>query len=149
MKKLIMPVLAGLLFVVNAFGHQASTRVSSEMKAVKETDLSSLEKGQTTGQRSKQMLSFTESDIKLVVLTGPEDDMLSYRIQGVRNPTLVVPSGATLPVLFVNVDEDMKHDLRFGHVPGDFMANPPTTETVGAEKLTPKTEEAISAQEIV
>ena len=61
--------------------------------------------------------------------------MLLYRIQGTRNPTLVVLPGATLKVLFVNTDGDMKHDLRFGHVVGEFTLAPETTDTFGAEKL--------------
>ena len=41
----------------------------------------------------------------------------------------------------------MKHDIRFGHVMGEFMANPSIVETAGAEKLAPKTEAAINAEE--
>ena len=81
---------------MNAFAHQAFTLVSSEKKTVKEADLATLEKGQTMGKKSKTTLTFTDNNIRLVVITGPEDDMLSYRIQGIRNPTLVVPPGATL-----------------------------------------------------
>ncbi len=150
MKKLVFLIFFALAFGVNAFAHQAFTLVSSEKKTVKEADLASLEKGQTMGTKSKTALTFTESEIRLVVITGPESDMLSYRIQGVRNPTLIVPSGATLKILFVNVDDDMKHDLRFGHAPGEFVSTPDITETAGSDKLAAKSEDGtIQADEIV
>ncbi len=119
-------------------------------KTIKGADLSAIEKGQTVGKKDKTALTFTEKEIRLVVITGPEDDMLSYRIQGMRNPTLVVPTGATLNVLFINVDGDMKHDIRFGHVVGEFAAGPDIKETAGAEKMLPKTEEGtMQAEELV
>src|SRR5437773_1965558 len=134
MKRVLFLAMLALVLGVQAFAHQAFTLVSSEKKTVKEADLATLEKGQTIGKKDKTTLTFVGSDIRLVVVTGPEDDMLSYRIQGVRNPTLVVPSDATLRVLFINVDGDMKHDIRFGHVMGEFMANPSIAETAGADK---------------
>src|SRR5215216_5537665 len=76
--------------------------------------------------------------------------MLSYRIQGVRNPNLVIPSGATIRVLFINIDSDMLHDIRFGHVMGEFPLQPEVTETVGSTRLTAKEEEnTLQAEEIV
>ena len=141
MKKLMFMVFVALAFSVQAFAHQAFTLVSSEKKTVKEADLAALEKGQTMGRKDKTTLTFTEKEIRLVVVTGPEDDMLSYKIQGMRNPTLVVPSGATLKIFYINVDGDMKHDIRFGHVVGDFTIAPDITETAGAEKMPAKSED--------
>ncbi|MEP6944481.1 MAG: hypothetical protein ABJA02_01085 [Acidobacteriota bacterium] len=150
MKKLILLVFAALALSVNAFAHEAFTLVSSEKKTVKQADLVALEQGQTLGTKDKANLTFTEKVIRLVVITGPEDDMLSFRIQGMRNPTLVVPSGATINVLFVNVDGDMKHDIRFGHVVADFTAAPDTKETAGSDKLLSKLEDGtMQAEEIV
>ncbi len=40
--------------------------------------------------------------------------MLSYRIDGKRNPTLVVSPSTTIKMLFVNTDDDMKHNVRLG-----------------------------------
>ncbi len=40
--------------------------------------------------------------------------MLSYRIDGLRNPTIVVARSTTLKVLFINNDDDMLHNVRFG-----------------------------------
>jgi hypothetical protein len=147
MKKFIFLLLFALAFSVNAFAHQAFTLVSSEKKTIKFDDLVKIEKERTLGKKEGTTLTFTEKDIRLVVLTGPEDDMLSFRIQGVRNPTLVVPSGATLRILFGNVDEDMKHDIRFGHVAGEFTPSPDITETAGANKLPAKDETGIMQAE--
>src|SRR5688500_5313591 len=149
MKKLIVLAALALALSVPVFAHQAFTLVSSEKKTVKQADLAGLEKSQTTAKKDKMTLTFTEKEIRLVVITGPEDDMLSYRIQGVRNPTLVVPSGATLKILFVNVDIDMRHDVRFGHVPGEFMPNPPIAETAGSQKLAAVADGVMNAEEMV
>jgi plastocyanin len=137
-------------FSMNMFAHTAFTLVSSTKKTIKEDDLAAIEKQQTVGTKGATDLTFTEKNISLVAVTGPEDDMLSYRIQGVRNPNLIVPEGATIRVLFVNTDEDMTHDIRFGHVMGDFPIQPDITETVGTEKLPPETEDGTAqANEIV
>lgn len=142
-------MVLALVLSVQAFAHQAFTLVSSEKKTVKQADLATLEKGQIMGKKDKTTLTFTEHEIRLVITTGPEDDMLSYRIQGIRNATLVVPTGATLKILFINVDGDMKHDIRFGHVMAEFTANPDVKETVGAEKLTAMTDGVMQAVEFV
>lgn len=150
MKKLILLLFTALSFVGSASAHQAFTLVSSEKKTLKMPELIEITKTRTVGKNEKANLIFTEKEIRLVIITGPEDDMLSYRIQGVRNPNLVVPSGATLKILFVNVDTDMRHDIRFGHVAGEFPIVPPITDTAGSEKLAAKAEdETLQAEEIV
>jgi plastocyanin len=149
-KKLLILVLATLVFSVNASAHTAFTLVSSEKKTVKEADLARLENSRTTGKLQGSNLSFTEKVIRLIVVTGPEDDMLSYRIQGVRNPNLVVPAGATLKILFVNVDSDMRHDVRLGHVTGEFTITPDIAETAGSSRLMARGEGVIlQAEEMV
>jgi plastocyanin len=149
MKRIIFMVALAALFSINAFAHQAFTLVSSQKKTVKESEVAALEKQQTAGIKDKSNLTLAGSDIRLVGVTGPEDDMLSYRIQGVRNPNLVVPAGAKLTILFVNVDADMRHDIRFGHVMGEFPIAPDIAETAGTEKLTAKAAETLQAEEIV
>lgn len=62
----------------------------------------------------KKSLTFVQKTIRLVTVTGPDSDMLSYRIDGLRNPTLIVPKNATLKMLFINTDGDMFHNIRFG-----------------------------------
>ncbi|HEY0427935.1 MAG TPA: sulfocyanin-like copper-binding protein [Pyrinomonadaceae bacterium] len=150
MKKIFLLAIFALVFSVNAFAHETFKLVSSENKTLKLEDLIKIEAQRTLGKIDKTNLTFTEKEIRLVVLTGPEDDMLSYRIQGVRNPNLVVPTGATLKILFVNMDEDMRHDIRFGHVEGDFPVAPEIKETAGSERLTAKSEDGVlQAEEIV
>jgi plastocyanin len=150
MKRIFLLAIFALLFSVNAYAHESFKLVSSERKTVKEADLEKLQKDQTIGKKDKANLSFAEKEIRIVVLTGTEDDMLSYRVQGVRNPNLVVPSGATLRILFVNIDVDMRHDIRFGHVEGEFPIAPEITGTAGSQKLEKRTEDNIlQAEELV
>lgn len=150
MKKFILLLFFAFLFNADAFAHEAFKLLSSEKKIIKESDLANLEKSQSAGKKDKNNLTFTEKEIRLVVLTGPEDDMLSYRVQGVRNPNLIVPSGATLKILFVNADVDMRHDIRFGHVEGEFAAAPEIAGTAGSQKLAAKGEDgSLQAEEIV
>ncbi|MBK8467388.1 MAG: hypothetical protein IPL32_16350 [Chloracidobacterium sp.] len=149
MKQFIFLMILALALSVQVFAHQPFTLVSSEKKMLKDTDLATVTKTRTMGKVSGSNITFTENEIRLVVFTGPEEDMLSYRIQGIRNATLVVPSGATLKVLFVNVDADMKHDVRFGHITDEFKASPAITETAGSAKLSPVADGTIQAEELV
>lgn len=150
MKRTLSLLFIAVAASVSAYAHTAFTLVSSEKKTIKAADVAALEKDQTAGARSATNLSFTSRDVRLVVITGPEDDMLSYRIQGMRNPTLVVPAGVTMRILFINVDTDMRHDVRFGHMKMPFDIAPPITETAGSEKLTARTEDGtLQAEEIV
>ena len=96
MKKIISPLFFALFLSANAFAHEAFTLVSSEKKTVARDDLARLRRDQTSGKKEKANLTFSEKEIRLVVTTGSEDDMLSYRVEDARNPNLVVPSGATL-----------------------------------------------------
>ena len=85
-------------------------------QVVTPSGLTAAEEAGTPSQKSpgKNTLTFQGKSIRLVAVTGPENDMLSYRIDGRRNPTLVVSRGATLKLLFVNTDDDMAHNIRFG-----------------------------------
>src|SRR5215218_7282424 len=150
MKGIVYLILALLLFTSSAVAHEAFTLVSSEKKVVKVSDITQFEKQRTAAKVAGSNLTFTEKEIRLIAVTGPEDDMLSYRIYGVRNPNLVVPAGVTLRILFVNVDSDMRHDIRFGHVVGEFDVAVDTAGTVGTQKLTARGEDgSLQAEEIV
>ena len=150
MRKFILLLFAALLFSANVFAHEIFTLVSSEKKSIKLSDLIAVEKERTLGTKENSNLIFTEKEIRLVVKTGPEDDMLSYRIQGIRNPNLFVPAGATLKILFINSDEDMCHDVRFGHIINDFEIAADIAETVGSNKLEPTSEDGtMQAEEII
>ncbi len=123
---------------------------SHTLQTLSPDELAKAQSMTTIGKLSddKQSLTFDASAIRLVVTTGPADDMLSYRIQGVRNPTLVVPKGATLRILFVNTDEDMPHDLRFGAVMPPFPLVSDATNSVGSAKLQPLTNGQYAADEV-
>jgi hypothetical protein len=138
MKRIVFLLFLTLLCSANIFAHDAFTLISSQKKTIKSDDLTKIEAERTVGKIDKTTLTFNEKEISLVVVTGPEDDMLSYRIQEVRNPTLVVPAGATLKILFINIDDDMLHDIRFGHLMNEFPIAPAITETVGTNRLPPK-----------
>ena len=150
MRKIALLIFIAAATSVNALAHTAFTLVSSEKKSLTDAQLTELEKSRTIGKIAGSNLSFTEKEIRLVITTGPEDDMLSYRIQGIRNPNLVVPAGAVLKILFVNMDSDMRHDVRFGHVIGEFTATPDVAETAGSTKLNGYGEGTVNeAEEIV
>lgn len=150
MKTIAMLAFLALCLGANAYAHTAFTLVSSEKKQVGPADLAAHQKAQTLGKKEGSTLSFTQAEVRLVVTTGPDDDMLSYRIQGLRNPTLVIPAGATLRLLFINVDADMRHDMRFGHVTAPFGVAVEIEETAGTTKLPSRVEGGpFQAEEIV
>ena len=150
MKRILTLLFIAFATSAAAKAHSPFTLVSSEKKTIKAADVVAIEKGQTPGARSGTQLAFTQSDLRLVIFTGPEDDMLSYRIQGMRNPTLVVPAGVTMRILFVNVDGEMRHDVRFAHMQPPFDVAPAIDESAGSTRLTAKAEDgAIQAEEIV
>lgn len=60
---------------------------------------------------NRKEIYFNDKIARLVVYTGPADDMLSFRIAGLRNPTISIPAGSTLHILFVNTDDDMFHNF--------------------------------------
>ncbi len=138
MKKIILLAVITTVFVTAAFAqHQPFTLVSSAAKTITFDELVAAEKTRDLGVKGEGTLTFSKNEIRLVIATGPESDMLSYRIQGMRNPTLIVPEGARLKILIVNKDSDMWHDLRIGHVMGEFAADPTVAMTAGSVKLEP------------
>jgi len=139
-----------LICGVAVYAQQAFTLVGSEKRTVTIDDLIRIEKERTLGKKDGLRLIFTENEIRLVIVTGPEDDMLSYRIQGMRNPTVVIPSGAVMKILFVNKDGDMVHDLRFARTDGEFASVPAIDDAAGSERLAHAgDDEKYQAQELV
>ncbi|MEO6907400.1 MAG: hypothetical protein ABI210_05880, partial [Abditibacteriaceae bacterium] len=153
-------ILVGCNSTSNTRSNSSSNQVTQtadafQLGAKKDLQLisSDLKKAQgknTEGKLSadKGTLTFDQKDISLVVTTGPEDDMLSFRIQGVRNPTLAVPSGAEIKVLLVNTDSDMVHDFLFGTLQRPIADHPPTAGTVGSDRIQPAKSETYSAQQM-
>lgn len=159
MHKITFVALTTLLFTFPAVAHEDAhdggagapfALVKHTLQKLSAQALAKAETGQTPGILSddKKSLSYSAATIRLVVRTGPEDDMLSYRIQGVRNPTLVVPKGAVLRVLFVNTDEDMPHDIHFGAIKPPFPIAPGMEGAVGSAKLPPLAKGKYAADEL-
>lgn len=118
-------------------------------KKLTSAQLNAAEKSSTVGviDKEKNTLTFSGEAVSIVVRTGSEDDMLSYRIQGLRNPTVVLDEMTSLKVLFVNVDEDMFHDFRVGDVKVPFKSKPDTSKTAGSEHLGQVIKDVYNAQE--
>ena len=76
--------------------------------------------------------------------------MLSYRIGGLRNPTLIVPRGATIKMLFVNTDDDMFHNIRFGAALTTYpnAMTPYIKSSVGTPDLPHKSETELHGEEL-
>ena len=128
------------------------TLVGTAPKTLTPAALSRAEKSATHGPASvgTRTLTFTRKVVRLVAVTGPDKDMLSYRIDGLRNPTLVIPRRAAIKVLFVNTDDDMFHNIRFGRA---MAAYPNLMESylkasVGTPPLPHQTEAAAHGEEI-
>ena len=90
----------------------------------------------------RKTLTFHQPNIYVVARSGPASDMLSYRIDGLRNPTLVVPRGAIFKVLYINTDDDMTHNLRFGR------GHAASTPSVGTPNLAHKSNTAFHAADM-
>ena len=97
-------------------GRTSFSLAAAKPQTLTEPQASAADASNTTGviAANKKSIAFHQKSIRLAVHTGPGNDMLSYRIDGLRNPTLVVPRASTLKVLFINNDDDMFHDIRFG-----------------------------------
>ena len=139
----LLSALAGLALAVPG----PFTLVTATPKALTPATLAAAQKTVTHGQASpdKESLTFGQKVVRLVVTSGPPNDMLSYRIAGLRNPTLIVPHGATLRVLFVNTDDDMTHNLRFMVQKPRFKG---AVKAVGTTNLPHKSETAFHAEEL-
>ncbi len=97
---------------------------------------------------SKNALIISDSNASLIVTTGPEEDMLSYLIHGLRNPKLVFRSGSKLRILFINTDGDMQHDIRFSESKPPFPVSIPTTESIGTSRRDHELNGKLSTEEI-
>ena len=109
----------------------------AQKMTVNASKLAGAKKKATVGSvgSDKKSITFSASSIQLVVETGPNKDMMSYRIQSLRNPSLIVKPGATLHILFVNTDDDMFHSLRFTAKVAPFDAKIGSKGSVGSSDL--------------
>jgi rusticyanin len=64
-----------------------------------------------TIDRATSTVTFTASDVELVVLAAPSDGPdETFRIAGLTNPTIVVPPGARVALELINADGGMPHN---------------------------------------
>lgn len=146
---MLVPMLAiavGVAAISLGDGFTASAAKKLNLTA---GSLASAKKKSTAGTISsdKKSITFTASSVQLVVETGPKNDMMSYRIQGLRNPSLVLKAGSTLHVVFVNTDDDMLHSLRFTSKAAPFDAKVGTSGSVGSADLKPMSGKSFFGQE--
>jgi len=134
-----------------AYAAPGFVAVPSPPKIIAASALSGLEKGYPSGKPAgPNTLAYSGKSIRLAIESGPPSDMFSFACDGRRNPTLLVPRSSTLKILFVNRDDDMLHDLRFGTwnpaVPG--AGEPSEKSSVGTEQLAPESRDGFSTQKI-
>lgn len=135
----------------SALGSAERLTITSGKKiSITPSALVKAQKKSTAGRASsdRKSITFKGKLARLVVQTGPGNDMMSYRIQGLRNPTLMVNPGAMLHILFVNTDDDMFHSLRFTTKVAPFEAKMGAKGSWGSMDLPHKSANAFFAQEI-
>lgn len=137
----------GILPAVQASPAAGVTLSRLQLKTLSGTQAAAAEKAATPGivSADKKALTFRQKAVRLVVRSGPADDMLSYRIEGLRNPMLIVPAGATLKALFINMDDDMAHNLRFSVQKPPFRS---MVKSVGSANLPHKSGAVYHAEDL-
>jgi rusticyanin len=122
----------------------------AKTKTLSDVQAAAAQKTTTRGAKSpdKKTLIFHGKSVRLVVATGPEDDMLSYRIGGLKNPTISVAPGTLLRILFINTDEDMTHDLRFTSHKAPFDTHVDRAGTTGSALLAHRAAKSLHAEEL-
>ncbi len=145
----LVPMLAVAISAAAISSADGFTVSGAKKLTVSASSLASAKKKATAGSISsdKKSITFSGASVQLVVETGPKNDMMSYRIQGLRNPSLVVKAGATLHILFVNTDDDMLHSLRFTSKVAPFDAKIGTKGSVGSADLKPMSGKSMYGQE--
>lgn len=150
--KVALIICAVAVLSSQALAHESPFKLVGS-KTVKVTD-NSLKKAEKSSSKAaigkdKKSISFVGKTVRLVVHTGPEEDMMSFRIRNLRNPSITVARGATLKVLFVNTDGDMLHNMRFTADKAPFDTKMGNDGSSGSTSLKPKSGKTYSGQEMV
>ena len=132
--------LVGVTCLGPALGAQPKTLSAPQVAAADQTAT----RGAVSADR--KTLTFRQKTVRLVARSGPASDMLSYRIAGLRNPTLIVSAGATLKTLFINTDDDMTHNLRFTVQGPSFKG---AVKSVGTANLPHKSGTTYHAEDVI
>lgn len=93
--------------MMGAYGAAAAQSVAMSKVAA----LGNLRPGGATVDPAQNRVVFAGKDVQLDVVASPKGQKdETFRIAGLVNPTVVVPTGATVHVTFVNADAGMYHD---------------------------------------
>ncbi len=136
--------LAGMGLMAQAAPLTGITVTGTQSRTLSVAAAAAADKTATHGVVSpdKKTLTFSGKTVRIVARSGPANDMLSYRIDGLRNPTITVPVGTTIKALFINTDDDMVHNMRFG------LQHSGPAPSVGTPNLPHKTETAFHAADV-
>jgi uncharacterized cupredoxin-like copper-binding protein len=61
--------------------------------------------------RTARTITFTTAAVRLTVLASPVTSDMKFRIAGMTDPTITVPSGAKVTIEVINADNDTAHGL--------------------------------------
>ena len=127
-------------------GYGAYGGVSERTVAMgKVTALGNLRPTGATVETARNRVVFRDRDVHLYVVASPSGQKdETFRIAGMVDPTVVVPTGATVHVTFVNADAGMYHDMVVtpARPPFPYMAMmqaPPAFEAGATPMLGPAT----------
>ncbi len=142
--------LAGMaaIFSQTALAHEPFVLIKKERRTVTAAQLQHLGHSATLGKVEGTSLRYTEKEIRLVIETSSGGDKFAYSIQGMKDPSLIVPAEAVLKVLFINTDGEMPHDILFGHAEPPYEDAPDTSMSVGTGRLTAGKDGVFQAEEI-
>ena len=93
-------------------GGFGGSRIGSTVSASTVTRMGNAVPSGASVDRAQNRVVFSGRDVQLDVVGSPmgqKDE--TFRIAGLVNPTIVVPKGADVHVLFVNADDNMAHNF--------------------------------------
>lgn len=104
------------------YGGTGSSLASKDNASVQADTNASLQNAKV--DKATNSITYTGSNVKLVILGGPEQADGKFVIDGLVNPTLNIPQGANVTVEFVNADEGMPHAFEVTNAapPYDYMS---------------------------
>jgi len=74
--------------------------------------------------KAANRITISSQTAALTVQTGPEENMMSFKIDGLFNPEIVLHRGARLTLTVVNVDDDMAHSFMLSRQGPPYAASP-------------------------
>lgn len=80
------------------------TKTDAEMQA----DITAAQADAQVDEQANTV-TYTGDEVKLVFVGGPEEADEKFVVNGLVNPTVYIPKGATVTLEFINADEGMPH----------------------------------------